>query len=306
MRNFLAVILAIVAGVTASVGLVSWKLDGVINQPEPIQDILGSGEAAEQLKAAVPDAIGAMASDSIDIAVVGDAVNSAVSSGVGEVTEHEDFDQAWAESLEQTRADWVARIESLRGQMDAGESIAENATDAQLQLHLDPVAEVGVSVLNEALSDVPGATDGLDLQPELTVDTSVPPVTMLTAEQVVLAEELITLWPVVLVIAGIVFLMALLVATNGSRWIAWLVTGLVAAISGALVKFGFVQMQNRVLDAAEDTPQLAMLRPFLRAVQEWADPQLIVLMVAGVGVALLGILGGFISSNRQRTGGSAR
>lgn len=306
MRNFLAVIFAIVAGVTASVGLVSWKLDGVINQPEPIQDILGSGEAAEQLKAAVPDAIGAMASDSIDIAVVGDAVNSAVSSGVGEVTEHEDFDQAWAESLEQTRADWVARIESLRGQMDAGESIAENATDAQLQLHLDPVAEVGVSVLNEALSDVPGATDGLDLQPELTVDTSVPPVTMLTAEQVVLAEELITLWPVVLVIAGIVFLMALLVATNGSRWIAWLVTGLVAAISGALVKFGFVQMQNRVLDAAEDTPQLAMLRPFLRAVQEWADPQLIVLMVAGVGVALLGILGGFISSNRQRTGGSAR
>lgn len=306
MRNFLAVILAIVAGVTASVGLVSWKLDGVINQPEPIQDILGSGEAAEQLKAAVPDAIGAMASDSIDIAVVGDAVNSAVSSGVGEVTEHEDFDQAWAESLEQTRADWVARIESLRGQMDAGESIAENATDAQLQLHLDPVAEVGVSVLNEALSDVPGATDGLDLQPELTVDTSVPPVTMLTAEQVVLAEELITLWPVVLVIAGIVFLMALLVATNGSRWIAWLVTGLVAAISGALVKFGFVQMQNRVLDAAEDTPQLAMLRPFLRAVQEWADPQLIVLMVAGVGLALLGILGGFISSNRQRTGGSAR
>lgn len=306
MRNFLAVILAIVAGVTASVGLVSWKLDGVINQPEPIQDILGSGEAAEQLKAAVPDAIGAMASDSIDIAVVGDAVNSAVSSGVGEVTEHEDFDQAWAESLEQTRADWVARIESLRGQMDAGESIAENATDAQLQLHLDPVAEVGVSVLNEALSDVPGATGGLDLQPELTVDTSVPPVTMLTAEQVVLAEELITLWPVVLVIAGIVFLMALLVATNGSRWIAWLVTGLVAAISGALVKFGFVQMQNRVLDAAEDTPQLAMLRPFLRAVQEWADPQLIVLMVAGVGVALLGILGGFISSNRQRTGGSAR
>lgn len=306
MRNFLAVILAIVAGVTASVGLVSWKLDGVINQPEPIQDILGSGEAAEQLKAAVPDAIGAMASDSIDIAVVGDAVNSAVSSGVGEVTEHEDFDQAWAESLEQTRADWVARIESLRGQMNAGESIAENATDAQLQLHLDPVAEVGVSVLNEALSDVPGATGGLDLQPELTVETSVPPVSMLTAEQVVLAEELITLWPVVLVIAGIVFLMALLVATNGSRWIVWLVTGLVAAISGALVKFGFVQMQHRVLDAAEDTPQLAMLRPFLRAVQEWADPQLIVLMVAGVGVALLGILGGFISSNRQRTGGSAR
>lgn len=301
MRNFLAVILAIVAGVTASVGLVAWKLEGVINQPEPIQDILGSGEAAEQLKEAVPDAIGAMASDSIDIAVVGDAVNSAVSSAVGEVTEHDDFDQAWAESLEQTRADWVAQIDALRSQMDAGEPIAENATDAQLQLDLDPVAEVGITVINDALSEVPGATGGLSLEPELTVDTSIPPVSMLTAEQVVLAEELITLWPVVLVIAGIVFLMALLVATNGSRWIAWLVTGLVAAISGAFAKFGFVYMQNRVLDTAEDTPQLAMLRPFLRAVQDWADPQLIILMVAGVGVALLGILGGFISSNRQRT-----
>lgn len=301
MRNVLAVILALVAGITASLGLVAWKLDGVINQQEPIQDILGSGEAAEQLKSAVPDALGNMASESIDVAVVEDTVNAAVSTAVGEITSHEDFDQGWYESLEQTRAGWVASIESLRGQMDAGESIAENSTDAQLQLNFDPVASVGISVIDDAIAQITGSSGNLELEPELRIDTSIPPVSMLTAEQVVLAEELITLWPVILVIAGIVLLMALLVASHGSRWIVWLVTGFMTAISGVAAKVGFSLMQNQVLDSAENTPQLALVRPLLRAVQDWADPQLIVLMAIGVGLALLGILGGFISANRQRT-----
>lgn len=301
MRNFLAVILAIVAGVTASLGLVAWKLDGVMNQPEPIQDILGSGEAAERLQTAVPDAIGNMASEDIDVAIVGDAVNSAVSSAVGELTSHEDFDDAWAQSLEQTRAGWVENLDSLRDRMDAGESIAESSTAGQLQLQMDPVADIGVSVINDALADVMGDSAQIDLEPELTVDTAIPPVSMLTAEQLVMAAELITLWPVLLVLAVIVLLMALLIASSGSRWIVWLVTGLVTAVSGVFAKFGFAQMQNLALDAAADTPQLSLLQPFLRAVQDWADPQLITLMVAGVGVALLGILGGFIASNRQRS-----
>lgn len=301
MRNVLAVILALVAGITASVGLVAWKLDSVINEPEPVQNILGSGEAAEQLKSAIPDSLGNMASESIDIAVVGDAVNTAVSRAVGELTSHEDFDQAWSQSLEETRAGWVGNIESLRERMDAGERIAENATDAQLQLQLDPVAEIGVSMIDDAVAQVTGSSGGLGLEPQLRVETSIPPVSMLTAEQVVLAEELITLWPVVLVIAGIVLLMALLVASHGSRWIVWLVAGLLTAISGVAAKVGFSWMQNQILDGSEDTAQLSLVRPFLRAVQEWADPQLIVLMAIGFGFALLGILGGFISTNRQRT-----
>lgn len=300
MRNFLAVVLALVAGITASVGLVAWKLDGVINEPEPVQDILGSGEAADQLKSAVPDALGNMASESIDIAVVGDAVNAVVSTAAGEVTSHEDFDQAWSESLEQTRAGWIESIDSLRERMETGEPITENSPDAQLQLRLDPVAEVGISVIDDAVAQVPGSSEGLGLEPELRVDVATPPVSMLTAEQVVLTEELITLWPVVLIIAGLVLLMALLVASHGSRWIVWLISGLLTAISGVALKVGFAWMQNEVLDTTENTPQLSLARPFLRAVQEWADPQLIVLTAIGFGFALLGILGGFISANRQR------
>lgn len=303
MRNFLAVLLAVVAGITASLGLVAWKLDGIVNQPEPIQEIFGSGEAADQLKSAVPEALGNMATEDIDVAVISDAVNSAVSSAVSDVTSHEDFDQAWEQSLEQTRTWWVENIDSLRDQMDAGEPIEQNATDAQLQLQLDPVAEVGASVIQDAVADVAGDTSGLNIEPELTVQTEIPPVTMLTAEQVVLANELVTLWPVLLALAVIVLLMALLIASSGSRWIVWLVTGLVAALSGVFTKFGFSQMQNSVVEGAENTPKLALVRPFLRALQDWADPQLIILMVAGVGVALLGILGGFISSNRQRSRG---
>lgn len=300
MRNFLAVVLALVAGITASVGLVAWKLDGVIHEPESVQAMFGSGEAAEQLKSAVPDALGNMASESIENGAVGDAVSAAVSSAVGELTSHENFDEAWSESLEQTRAGWAASIDSLRERMETGEPIAENSTEAQLQLRLDPVAEVGISMIDDAVSQVPGVSGGLGLEPELRVDVAIPPVTMLTAEQTVLAEELITLWPVLLVIAGIVLLMALLVASHGNRWIVWLISGLLTAITGVALKLGLAWMQNEVLDSAENTPQLSLARSFLRAFQEWADPQLIVLMAIGFGCTLLGILGGFISANRQR------
>src|SRR5699024_11218054 len=106
--------------------------------------------------------------------------------------------------------------------------------------------------------------------------TSIPPVSMLTAVQTVLATHLMTLWPVLLVLAGIVFLIALRSGSGGSRWIVWLVTGVVAAVCGMFAKFGFSQTQHVILDRAENTPHLVLLRPFLRAVQDWADPQLIV------------------------------
>src|SRR5699024_10267037 len=107
MRNFLAVILAIVAGLTASLGLIAWKLNGVTHQQEPVQDMLGSGAAADQLKAAVPAELGNMPTESIDVAVLDEAVNSAVSSAAQHVTSKDDFDEAWAQSLEQTRPGWA-------------------------------------------------------------------------------------------------------------------------------------------------------------------------------------------------------
>src|SRR5699024_5805101 len=113
MRNLFAVLFALLAGLTASVGLVAWELDGVINEPRQVQEMFGSGEAAEQLKSVVPEALGNAASESIDIGVVGDAVNAAVSRAAGEITSHEEFDQAWSESLEQTRVGWVENIHSL-------------------------------------------------------------------------------------------------------------------------------------------------------------------------------------------------
>src|SRR5699024_2381465 len=169
------------------------------------------------------------------------------SSAVGELTSYENFDEAWSESLEQTRADWAASIDSLRERMETGEPVAENSTEAQLQLRLDPVAAVGISMIDDAVSQVPGVSGVVGLEAELRVYVASAPVTMLTAEQTVLAEELITLWRVLLVIAGIVWLMALLVASHGSRWIVWLISGLLTAITGVALKLGLAWMQNEVL-----------------------------------------------------------
>ena len=302
MRNFLAVVLAILAGLTTVVGLVSWRLSDLVHEPEPVQEILGSGEAAEDFKSAVPDALGNMTVGATGVAVVDDTINRAVTEASGEVVAADGFDQAWQEALEATRVGWVDDINTLRSQLNAGESIPENSTAAQLDLRLEPIVGLVVSMIEDALSTIPGVDASLDLESDIdaAVPTSIPPVSILTAEQVVLAEEVMTLWPAMLALAALLFVMALVVASRGSRWIVWLLTGLLVALGGALVKVGYTLMQNQLLESTDDASQLALLRPLLRAVQDWADPQLIVLIAAGVGLTLLGILGGFISSHRRR------
>ena len=308
MRNFLAVILAILAGLTASFGLVSWKVSDVIHQPEPIQDILGSGESAEDFKAAVPTAVGNLAADTTGVAVVDDALHRAVSEASARIVAHENFDAAWAESLEETRTGWLNDITTLREKIESGESIPDNATDAQLDLQLGPVTDLTLSMIEDAVAEATAGIPGVeapalnvDAASETTVATAIPPVSLLTAEQIVMAEELMTMWPATLALAAIIFLMALIVASQGSRWVVLLVTGVVAAVCGAAVKFGYTWMQNRVLQRAEDDPSVTLVRPLLEAVQAWADPQLLVFTAASVGMALLGILGGFIAGNRRRS-----
>lgn len=301
MRNFLAVILAIIAGLTTVFGLVSWKISDVIHQPEPIQDILGAGESADELKAAVPDALGNLTAQATGIEAVDEALKDAVTEASGQLVADEGFDEAWSESLELTRSGWLDNLNALRDQMNSGETIAENSTAAQLELRLDPVAQLAVSNATDALPDMPGVdTSEVTSDLEVTVPTSIPPISALTAEQVVMVEELMTLWPAMLGLATILFIMALVVASRGSRWIVWLVTGVMVALGGALVKIGYTVMQHQLRDQVQEPGVSTVLRPLLRAIQDWADPQLIVLMVAGVGVALLGILGGFISANRRR------
>lgn len=302
MRNFLAVVLAILAGLTTVVGLVSWRLSELVHEPEPVQEILGSGEAAEDLKSALPDVLGNMTVGATGVSVVDETINRAVTEASGQVVAAEGFDQAWQESLEATRVGWVDDINTLRSQLNAGESIPENSTAAQLDLRLEPIVGLVVSMIEDALSTIPGVDASLDMESDINaaVPTSIPPVSILTAEQVVVAEELMTLWPAMLALAALLFVMALVVASRGSRWIVWLLTGLLVALGGALVKIGYTLMQNQLLDGTDDASALALLRPLLRAVQDWADPQLIVLIAVGVGLTLLGILGGFISSHRRR------
>ena len=308
MRNFLAVILAIIAGFTDSFGLVSWKLSELIHQPEPVQDILASGEPAEEFKAAVPSAVGNLAAESTGVALVDDALNQAVAEASARIVGHEDFDAAWADSLEATRTGWLEDITGLRERMVAGETIPETATDAQLDLQLGPVTDLTLSMIEdavaEATADLPGVETPslqLDAESETTIATAIPPVSFLTAEQVVMVEELMTMWPAILALAAIILVMAFVVASRGSRWIVLLVSGLVAAVCAAALKLGSMWMQNTVLERTEGGPNQALVRPLLDAVQAWADPQLLVFGAAAVGVALLGILGSFISGNRRRS-----
>ena len=291
-----------IAGLSAVFGVVSWRLSDLIHDPEPVQEILSTGEAAEEVKQALPETLGNMTVGATGVDAVDEVINRAVREASGQIISLEGFDAAWSDSLEQTRTGWIEDIDGLRAQLNAGESIPENSTAAQLDLRLEPIVALVVSTIDDALARVPGINVSVDMETDIaaSVPTSIPPISVLTAEQVVMAEELVTLWPAILALAGLVFVMALVIAARGSRWIVWLMTGLMAAIGGAAVKVGYTLLQNQLLERVEDASALTLLRPLLRAVQDWSDPQLIILMVAGVGVTLLGILGGFISSHRRR------
>ena len=115
MRNFLAIILAMIAGLTTVFGLVSWKLSDVIHQPEPIQTILDSGEAAEDFKAAIPEALGNMTVGATGVDIVDETINRVVTEASGQIVSEEGFDQAWSQSLELTRTGWIDDIH-LTGQ----------------------------------------------------------------------------------------------------------------------------------------------------------------------------------------------
>ena len=302
MRNFLAVILAVVTGLTAVFGLVAWRLNDIVHDPEAVQEMLSEGEAAEDVKQALPQTVGNMTVGATGVGVVDDAINQVVTETSDRIVSNEGFDAAWSQSLEVTRTGWVEDIETLRAQLNSGESIAENSTAAQLDLRLDPIIGLLVTMIEDALAGLPGVQTSFDLSTDIdaTVATSIPPVSLLTAEQVVLAEELITLWPAILALAGLMFVMALVIASRGSKWLVWLMTGVMVAIGGAGVKVGYTLLQNQLLERVEDASALTLMRPLLRAVQDWADPQLIMVMVIGVGMLLLGVLGGFISSHRRR------
>ena len=302
MRNFLAVILAVVTGLTAVFGLVAWRLNDIVHDPEAVQEMLSEGEAAEDVKQALPQTVGNMTVGATGVGVVDDAINQVVTETSDRIVSNEGFDAAWSQSLEVTRTGWVEDIETLRAQLNSGESIAENSTAAQLDLRLGPIIGLLVTMIEDALAGLPGVQASFDLSTDIdaTVATSIPPVSLLTAEQVVLAEELITLWPAILALAGLMFVMALVIASRGSKWLVWLMTGVMVAIGGAGVKVGYTLLQNQLLERVEDASALTLMRPLLRAVQDWADPQLIMVMVIGVGMLLLGVLGGFISSHRRR------
>src|SRR5699024_12438051 len=128
MRNFLAVILAVIAGLTTVFGLVSWRLSGIIHEPEPVQEILGTGEAAEEIKQALPETLGNMTVGASGVDAVDEVINQAVRDASGQTVSHDGFETAWSESREQTRTGWMNDSDELRAQRQAREAIAEKST----------------------------------------------------------------------------------------------------------------------------------------------------------------------------------
>src|SRR5690625_7888395 len=85
MRNFLAVVLAILAGLTTVFGLVSWRVSELIHDPEPVQEVLGSGVAADEFYEALHKALGNMTVGSTGVAAVDEANKNTVIVARGQV-----------------------------------------------------------------------------------------------------------------------------------------------------------------------------------------------------------------------------
>lgn len=308
MRSFIASFLALLAGLAAVIGIGAWKIDAVFHTEQPIQNIAGSKGAGKDMRKVIPDLVG----HNIDIGdgKVNELVQNAVQSAAGHVTNDSRFISAWDTSLEETRQDWVSRIQTLGEQHPDISSIPDDA--AQLKLVFAPVGELSKTIMTERLDKaferVPGASqlgmssEGLmqDVPSDLTVETSVPPADMVPAKYLVFAEKYSQYWQVPLIAAGILFLLGLIVAAPGYRSIVWVITGVVIAAAAAVGWFQLDTFVDKSVASAGSGEEGAIVSALMDSVQAWGGPQLIVMLAIGLGIAMIGVILGIISSRRRR------
>ncbi|MCY1159896.1 MAG: hypothetical protein MOP51_2921 [Citricoccus sp.] len=314
MRTVLSLVLAVLAGLLASLALLGARLDALVHTPGPLRQIAGPMSEDPGLRAALPGQVTSLVQENLP-----DQVPSFLQEGLMELVRgaadglvrDDRFPGAWSQTLEQTRVDWVQRLEAV----EAG---ADGPADATLHLQLAPLAGLGVDRMAEsvgmfpggeaagravregaeqALADLQGPATGDDAGASpLAVDLNIPDPAQVSGQRLAQVVSLLPQWPWLVGAALAAGLLALLTAPRGRRWGVLVAAGGTAVLAGAI---GWWALGRLEVTGVSGLARLAA-QSLTEGVREYALPDTVMLMAGGALVAVLGVLAGLFSRGRAR------
>lgn len=310
MRTVLSILLAALAGLLAALSLVGARAEALVYTPEPLQQIAAPMSEDPQLQEALPGEISSLVEDQLPEQMPGfvqSAASGLVEGVASGLVEDDRFPAAWSSVLEETRLDWVSRIDRL--------AEGDTTTSGTVHLQAAPLVELGVDRLAESVSGVPGGEavaetlrEGLAAGQEagneeageslLSVDLAVPDPDAVPTDVVVLIVENLYRWPWLAGTAVVVALLALWAAPRRRKGTPLFIAGLTVLAAGGVSRWALGRMEP-----AADLEGIARVAAdsLLEGIGDYALPDTLILIVGGGVVAALGLLVGLVSGFRSRS-----
>ncbi|MHA6524643.1 hypothetical protein [Tessaracoccus sp. G1721] len=284
VRSLLALLLMSAGVMSALGGVAAQWLDTTARTSEPMRVIVGPvasdprvlGAIAVELTAAVVEQLPPVVDR---IPGVRDQVEELVTLAMNQIAGSEGFNQAWEESIDLSRADFVAGLDLMRSGGDA----------PTLWLTLDPFVELGMSRLVEISPEIlrPYVTQ-IPMSGDLRVALGRPDTVQAgyAADALSLARHWIWFYAAAAALAVI----GLAVGSWRGRWVAWIL-----AVAGGLAGLTFARglLAERAAAAGGDSlqavVQAALVDGATSSLLTWTAPAVTtgwVLLVLG-GVALV-------------------
>ncbi|NUL46207.1 hypothetical protein F7P69_13535 [Cellulosimicrobium funkei] len=309
MRTVLSILLAALAGLLAALSLVGARAEALVYTPEPLQQIAAPMSEDPQLQEALPREISSLVEDQLPEQVPGFAQAAAsglVERAAGGLVEDDRFPTAWSAALEETRLDWISRIDRL--------AEGDTSTSGTVHLQAAPLLELGLDRLAESLSGVPGGEAVAEMLREgmadelgagneeggeslLSVDLAVPDPEKVPTDVVVVIVENLYRWPWLAGTAAVVALLALWAAPRHRKGTPLFIAGLTVLAAGGVGRWALERMEP-----AADLEGIARVAAdsLLEGIRDYAMPDTLILIVGGGVVAALGLLVGLVSGRRSR------
>ncbi|MGM7668684.1 hypothetical protein [Microbacterium sp. A93] len=324
MRTALSILLAALAGLLAALSLVGARAEALVHTPEPLQRIAGPMSEDPGLRAALPDEVGGIVSEQWPDAVpsfLQDSFSDLVSAAADGLVTDERFPAVWAETLEQTRTDWVGRLAAIH--QDEGSPGGGGGPDPEagtLHLQLTPIIGLGVDRLAASAETLPGGSviaravreggdrivsgagtgTGTGTGPDggaspLAVDLTVPDPDAVPMDAVAWTVHHLYRWPWLAGTSAVLLLLALMAAPRRRKGTPLFVAGITALAVGAAGRWALGR-----LGPAADMEGLARAAAasLLDGIRGYAMPDTLLLMVGGGTVAVLGLITVLVSGLR--------
>lgn len=297
MRNVLAALCLILSGVLATGAMGAHQIDQLLRDDEPLREIAGDLPRDEEFGEAVTQIMVSELSDQLPeqaSSFIGGGVEDFVSGAVEDLLDDERMHEAWEETLQTTRADYVERLEALFEEGSSGDT-----SELDIRVDMEPLAGAAISSIVDSIPmvdadsfDIPTPQVEVDIAAAAT-DSDADPYTWATA--VVVTQY----WVWIGVASGVMLLLGLALGQGRGRGVALALGGITAALGGLWVALNVVAPD---FDMPDELPQenAAILDFVQTQFTDWAQPVWWFFVAGAVGVVVLGILGALVARPVQR------